>query len=45
MRERADVVVAGAGVIGASVAWHLTELGVRDVLIVDRAAAVGEGST
>src|SRR5712671_6571626 len=45
MRERADVVIAGAGVIGASVAWHLTALGVRDVLVVDRAAAAGEGST
>jgi sarcosine oxidase subunit beta len=45
MPERVDVVVAGAGVIGASVAWHLTELGVRDVLVVDRAAAAGEGST
>lgn len=45
MRERADVVVAGAGVIGASVAWHLESLGVRDVLVVDRAAAAGEGST
>src|SRR5438445_7028452 len=45
MRERADVVVAGAGVIGASVAWHLSALGVRDVLVVDRAAAAGDGST
>jgi sarcosine oxidase subunit beta len=45
MRESADVVVAGAGVIGASVAWHLVSLGVRDVLVVDRAAAAGEGST
>src|SRR6267143_2524613 len=45
MRERADVVIAGAGVIGASVAWHLTGLGVRDVLVVDRAATAGEGST
>jgi len=41
----ADVVVVGAGVIGASVAWHLAALGVRDVLVVDRAAAPGEGST
>ena len=41
----ADVVVVGAGVIGASVAWHLAALGVRDVLVVDRGAAPGEGST
>ena len=40
-----DVVVIGAGVIGASVAWHLRKLGVREVLLVDRAAGPGEGST
>jgi sarcosine oxidase subunit beta len=45
VRDRADVVVVGAGVIGASVAWHLAALGLRDVLVVDRAAAPGEGST
>jgi len=39
------VVVVGAGVIGASVAWHLATLGVRDVLVVDRGALPGEGST
>ncbi|MCA1829360.1 MAG: FAD-binding oxidoreductase [Myxococcales bacterium] len=41
----ADVVVIGAGVIGASIGWHLRRLGVRDVLLVDRAAGPGEGST
>ena len=45
MRESAEVVVVGAGVIGASVAWHLSSLGVRDVLVLDRGAAPGEGST
>src|SRR5947199_9811612 len=40
-----DVVVLGAGVIGASVAWHLRKLGVREVLLVDRAAGPGESST
>src|SRR5213080_2023856 len=40
-----DVVVIGAGVIGASVAWHLRKLGVREVLLVDRAAGPGAGST
>jgi sarcosine oxidase subunit beta len=41
----ADVVVIGAGVIGASIAWHLRKLGVREVLLIDRGAAPGEGST
>jgi glycine/D-amino acid oxidase-like deaminating enzyme len=37
--------VIGAGVIGASVAWHLARRGVREVLIVERGQTVGEGST
>src|SRR5712671_2529925 len=45
MGERAEVVIVGAGVIGASVAWHLAALGVRDVLVLDRGAAPGGGST
>ena len=40
-----EVVVVGAGVIGASVAWHLRGLGVRDVLLLDRAAGPAQGST
>ena len=31
-----DVVVIGGGAMGASVAWHLRELGVDDVLLVER---------
>jgi 4-methylaminobutanoate oxidase (formaldehyde-forming) len=34
--ERAQVVVVGGGVIGCSVAYHLTKLGVRDVLLLER---------
>jgi sarcosine oxidase subunit beta len=40
----AEVVIVGAGPIGASVAWHLTQSGVRDVLVLERAARTGEGS-
>ena len=40
-----EVVVIGAGVMGASVAWHLAARGCRDVLVLDRAPAPGEGST
>jgi sarcosine oxidase, subunit beta len=39
------VVVVGAGVIGASVAYHLTARGVRDVVVLDAAARPGDGST
>ncbi len=40
-----EVVVAGGGVIGASVAWHLASRGCRDVLVLDRAPEPGAGST
>jgi len=38
----ADVVVVGAGVIGAATAFHLSQLGAGDVLVLDR-ATVGSG--
>jgi heterotetrameric sarcosine oxidase gamma subunit len=34
--DRARVVVAGGGVIGASVAYHLAHLGIPDVLLLER---------
>jgi 4-methylaminobutanoate oxidase (formaldehyde-forming) len=34
--QRARVVVVGGGVVGASVAAHLAELGVRDVVLLER---------
>ncbi len=40
-----EVVIIGAGVIGASVAYHLRALGCRRVLVVDCAPRSGEGST
>jgi sarcosine oxidase subunit beta len=39
-----DVIVIGAGVIGASVAWHLAALGAKKVLVLDR-GQVGEGTS
>jgi sarcosine oxidase subunit beta len=41
----ADTVVVGAGVMGASAAYHLTRRGVRDVLVLERFPASGLGST
>jgi sarcosine oxidase subunit beta len=41
----ASTVIVGGGVIGASVAWHLAARGVKDALVLDRAAGVGFGST
>jgi sarcosine oxidase subunit beta len=42
--EHANVVIVGGGVIGTSVAFHLAEAGVRDVLLLER-GELGSGST
>ena len=34
--ERAQVVIIGGGIVGASVAFHLTELGWTDVVLLER---------
>ena len=34
--DRAQVVIIGGGIVGASIAYHLTELGWTDVLLVER---------
>ena len=45
MAKTADVVIVGAGIVGSSIAFHLTEAGVRNVLIVERETRQGLGST
>jgi sarcosine oxidase subunit beta len=35
----------GAGIAGASIAWHLTELGCRSVILLERETLQGKGST
>jgi glycine cleavage system aminomethyltransferase T/glycine/D-amino acid oxidase-like deaminating enzyme len=37
MQTRAQIVIVGAGVAGASIAWHLAERGCTDVLVIERA--------
>jgi 4-methylaminobutanoate oxidase (formaldehyde-forming) len=34
--SRARVVIVGGGIIGSSIAYHLTKLGVRDVFVLER---------
>ncbi|HYV17576.1 MAG TPA: FAD-dependent oxidoreductase [Verrucomicrobiae bacterium] len=41
----AEVVIVGAGIVGASIAWHLTRSGARGVLMLDREERQGQGST
>jgi sarcosine oxidase subunit beta len=43
--KSAEVVVIGAGVIGASVAYHLAEKGCGPVIVLELHSAPGQGST
>jgi sarcosine oxidase, subunit beta len=43
--KNAETVIIGAGVVGASIAYHLTKLGAKDVLLIEREATQGRGST
>ena len=45
MTETADVVIIGGGIIGSSIAYHLTEQGCTRVLVIEREAHQGKGST
>jgi glycine/D-amino acid oxidase-like deaminating enzyme len=42
--RRAEVVVVGGGVMGASIAFHLTARGVRDVLLLERHGLASGGT-
>jgi sarcosine oxidase, subunit beta len=45
MTETADVVIIGSGIVGSSVAYHLAQAGCTDVLVIEREAHQGKGST
>jgi dimethylglycine oxidase len=36
MQDRAQLVIVGAGIVGTSAAYHLAELGLTDVLVIDQ---------
>lgn len=39
------MVIIGGGIVGSSIAYHLTEAGCRDVLVLERESHQGKGST
>ena len=43
--ETAEVVIIGGGIVGSSIAYHLTAAGCRSVLVVERETHQGKGST
>jgi sarcosine oxidase, subunit beta len=43
--DSADVVIIGGGIVGSSIAYHLTEAGCTSVLVLERESHQGKGST
>ncbi len=43
--QSADVVIIGAGIVGSSVAYHLTNSGCKNVVVLERESQQGKGST
>jgi sarcosine oxidase, subunit beta len=43
--QTADVVIIGGGIVGSSIAWHLTHAGCKSVLVIERESSQGKGST
>jgi len=41
----AEVVIIGGGIVGSSIAYHLTAAGCKGVLVMERESAPGKGST
>ena len=45
MREKADIVIVGAGVMGLSIAHQISRRDDSSIVVLDKALNVGEGST
>ena len=45
MKTTSDVVIIGGGCMGASTAYHLTQYGVHDVVLIERESQLATGST
>ena len=43
--QTAEVVIIGGGIVGSSIAYHLSAAGCTDILVIERETAQGKGST
>lgn len=43
--KKAEIIIIGGGVVGASAAYHLTEKGAKNVLVLEGESQQGKGST
>jgi sarcosine oxidase subunit beta len=43
--QTAEVAILGGGIVGSSIAYHLTEAGCKNILVIERETAQGKGST
>ncbi len=43
--QTADVVIIGGGIVGSSIAYHLTAAGCKNILVLERETSQGKGST
>ncbi|MEJ2655822.1 MAG: FAD-binding oxidoreductase [Desulfobacterales bacterium] len=43
--SKAQVVVIGSGIIGAAIAYYLTQKGIRDILVLEKGEIGGQGAT
>ena len=41
----AEVIIIGGGIVGSSIAYHLTSAGSKNVLVIERESSQGKGST
>jgi sarcosine oxidase subunit beta len=45
VRNSAECVIIGGGIIGASIAFHLAKLGMKDIIVLEKEKFLGAGAT
>ena len=44
MKDKARLVVIGAGIVGCSAVYHLTQMGWKDIVVIDKGALYETGA-